>query len=399
MLGRAVLTYCTGIGTIVSCSAGEPQFPKQTHRPQACELPAHVTQALSLDPKCTYHGTITISGSGIVLDCRGAVIDAREKRNGILVKGEGIRNVTIRNCEVDGAKGQGILVAAPSSDSRMAALPKADRYEIAPRNVSISATKVFNSGSVGIYVDSYAQDTNLTDVTVERSRGAGIYLEHSSVRTRIEKSRIRYNGFRDSSGRENSARREGIAIDSSAYNIITGNIISDNARGGIFLYKNCWERHDRPGTVPRWQSSSYNQITDNKIENERVGVWVASRQGRNLSTWNCGDPEIAKGFYRDYADHNTITRNVIQNSDVGIRIFDSNTTVLDNRTMRASSACIEVGAPILDKLGVRIAGTRLSQNSCSLVDGPREASQLLDCGEIRENSLKSGDSYSCPPRH
>jgi parallel beta-helix repeat protein len=315
-------------------------------------------------------------------------------RHGILIKGESIRNVAVRNCEVVRATTQGILIAAPDTDPRMAALSKEERYRLSPRDISISDTKVSQSGSVGIYVDSYAQDTKLTGVTVEHSRSAGIYLEHSSVRTRIEKSKIRYNGFRNATREGTTARREGIAIDSSANNIIVGNVISDNARGGIFLYKNCWERHDRPGTVPRWQSSSFNLITHNRIENERVGIWVASRQGKNLTSWKCGDPEIADGFYRDYADHNTISGNVIINSDVGIRIFDSNTTVVDNQTIRAGSACIEVGAPILQRLGVKIAGTRLSQNSCSLAASTTQ--QEFECNG-NPTSDRSGETYACPP--
>ena len=358
-----------------------------------CDLPDLSGSKILLDPACTYKAGIRISKSDTVLDCRGARIDASDKHNGILIKGKNIENVHVLNCNIEGAKAQGIIVAAPLPDAEITALPMEERYAIGPKNIVIEKSTVTKSASVGIYVDSYAQDVKLLHVNVTGNGGAGVYLEHSSVKTQIEGSRITENGFGDPLGRRKGARREGIAIDSSAHNIIRDNIISGNSQGGIFLYKNCWEHHDKPGTVARWQHAAYNDIVDNTFDNEAVGIWVGSRQGKNLTSMNCGDPELAPGYFRDYADHNTLKDNTFRNVKVGIRVFDSDTAVVDNKIDSASQACIEVGAPILNQLGVIVSGTKIDNNHCNVGAPSAGASETaLTCPA----DTAAGAVYSCP---
>jgi len=63
--------------------------------------------------------------------------------------------------------------------------------------------------------------------------------------------------------------------------------------------------------VIRWQHSDYNVIRNNTFVNEPVGIWLASRQNRDLSGFDCGDKprEGSLKFYPDYADNNVVVGN------------------------------------------------------------------------------------------
>jgi parallel beta-helix repeat protein len=80
-----------------------------------------------------------------------------------------------------------------------------------------------------------------------------------------------------SGGRADDAKkreREAIEIDSSSHNSIINNVFRQNSAGGIFVYKNCWERHRDPKQAPRWMHSSFSLIQGNQLE-EKVGVRIA----------------------------------------------------------------------------------------------------------------------------
>jgi nitrous oxidase accessory protein NosD len=332
-----------------------------------CALPDAVTVSITLDGACVYRGPLVINTSGVAVDCSGALIDARDARNGVVVKGANIRDVTIRNCTIEGAHGQGVIVEQPTNDADMAARPLEERYKLAPQNILLDNLKVVNSGSVGIYIDSYAQNVLISNSKILRSGGAGIYLEHSSRHLSIRDNVVMNNGFGDPLGRRKSGHREGIAVDSSAYNIIEGNTFSGNAAGGIFFYKNCWEHHSRPGTVRRWQHAAHNLVQGNLFENEEIGVWIASRQTRKLASWDCGDPEIAPGFYRDYANDNSVVGNRFVSVGVGVRVNDDDAKVTDNVFLDATRGCVELGSLRQDDVLRRpVRGVQLTGNRCDL---------------------------------
>ncbi|TCU14715.1 NosD domain-containing protein [Rhizobium sullae] len=335
-----------------------------------CIAPRNVSANLRLKAACRYTGPLLIDTSNVTLDCNGATIDATRSRNGITVEGRGIRNVTVKNCKVDSAKNEGIFIKPPLNAPDMAALPMAQRYDIAPQHVSILDSTVTNSGTAGIYVGNYAESTVIKNTFVANSGSVAVYLDASSVRATIENNTFNRNGFGDPLGRSNRRRnREAIAIDSSAYNTILNNTFSGNSAGGVFLYKNCWERHDSPKQVKRWQYSSFNTIRGNRFT-EKVGVWVASRQAKNLTNMNCGDPPLAPGYFRDYADHNTVTSNVFIGGDIGVIIQDDFTTVKGNRFSKQEQSCVFLGSELRDSLlGAPIEGTILVGNACTGVRG------------------------------
>jgi parallel beta-helix repeat protein len=378
MQGTGVMgTFRLGLAALIGLFLSDAMSPVSAETPagSACRVPKTVTTDLTLDHGCTYQGMFIINTSDVILDCRGALIDATGSLNGIRIKGQRLRNITVRNCRIDGAKAQGMMIQQPTDDATMAALPKDQRYDAAVQNVTVKNVSITRSGSVGLYVDSYAQNTHLDGLTISQSGGAGIYLEHSSILTTLENSRIAGNGRGDPLGRRaKGMSREGIAIDSSARNTIRNNMFVDNSAGGIFLYKNCGEHHSRPGSVARWLSSSHNLIERNTFKDEKIGVWVASRQSLDMSRWDCGDPALAPGYYRDRADHNTIVANRFEGGLVGLRIYDDATTVRDNTFVAPERDCVQLGSLKRDEVvGTPVSGTALSGNSCDLRPAERDA--------------------------
>lgn len=186
---------------------------------------------------------------------------------------------------------------------------------------------VTGSGRVGIYFDDYVTDSTLSNSTVQQSYMSGIYLEHSSRNNRIINNRIVNNGH-ESLGR---GKREGLAVDSSANNLIEGNLFKGNGAGGVFLYKNCGEHYSSGKSVIRWQHSDHNIIRNNTFTDEQIGIWLASRQSRDLSGFDCGNkPKDNSGqYFADYADNNILegnkfigTRVDIKDEGVGNRVSE-----------------------------------------------------------------------------
>jgi hypothetical protein len=117
--------------------------------------------------------------------------------------------------------------------------------------------------------------------------------------------------------------------------------------------------------------ASDNTIASNSFLNERVGVWVASRQARDLAGFDCGDPlayesspgPLGRRYYRDYAERATVTANRFENVRDGIRIEDDEAVVTDNSFVGTASQNILIGSYIRGiKLGVGVRGTRVTGN-------------------------------------
>jgi len=306
--------------------------------------------------------------------------------------------VTIKNCIVDGARNEGIFVRPPINAQEMANLPIEERFKISPRSIRIINSTSVNSGTAGIYVGNYAQDTLIENSMIKNSGSVGIYLDASSVRSTVNGSTISNNGYGDPLGRrEKKGRREGVAIDSSAYNTLTNNVFESNAIGGVYIYKNCWERHNDPMQVKRWQSASYNVMRSNHF-NEKIAVWIASRQAKNLKNMNCGDPPLAPGYFRDYADHNTVELNVFEGGEIGVNIQDDFAVVKGNRFDGQLNACVILGSSLRDELlKLPIVNTVLADNSCQTKTGEAYitagSSRYSQCSENTYNGLP----YECRP--
>jgi len=302
-----------------------------------CTAPAEVTADTVLDSACVYRQAFTITRSGVTLDCNGALIDGRgTDAKGIYVNSRGnpLSNVTIRNCRLKDQASAGIAVGwSGSLAARLQTYSRDDIYARTPQQVLIENVSVAGAGDTGIYIETYASGITLSHVTVTGSRGPGVYLDASTRDNRIVDSTFTGNGV--------PRTREAIAIDSSAGNVIAGNQFSGNALAAIALYKNCGENQG----PTRWQHSDRNLIQDNDFAAQSVGVWIASRQSRDLSNWNCGDPSYYAGrYFLDYAQDNRVISNRFSNVRQGVIVEDDNNTVSGNTFSGSRSADIVTGA-------------------------------------------------------
>ncbi|MFT4241148.1 MAG: right-handed parallel beta-helix repeat-containing protein [Acidovorax sp.] len=262
-----------------------------------------------LPANCAYQGSISITQSNTSLDCHGSAFMAGiNDEVGLLIesKGKELRNVSVKNCQFVGYKKNGVFVGWRGVDSKKG-VDHAEIYKKTPHDIILDNIFVDKSGAVGVYFDDYTQNIELKNSTIKNSVGVGIYLEHSSRNQKIINNTIAFNGLGSS---DRKAKREGLAIDSSAFNAIEGNTFQGNGAGGIFLYKNCGEHIDTGRQVIRWQHSDKNTIKNNSFIDEKIGVWLASRQNKDLRFMGCGDKMLNdKGWYADYADSNSVQAN------------------------------------------------------------------------------------------
>jgi hypothetical protein len=303
----------------------ESARPSNATTSKVCETSELVTGDVRLEPGCVYHQKLRISTSGTKLDCRGATLDGRGVLgNGVLINsmGKPLANVTVRNCIMRGFTSSGVRVAWSGPDFKKGGYEAA--FAGAPSKVTLSHLSVFDSGRVGIFIDDHVHDVTIEDSTIERSGGAGMYLEHGSRDIRVFRNRFLSNGH--------VFKREGLAIDSSSHNKVIDNVFADNVKGGVFLYKNCGERFSSGRSVVRTQHSDHNEIRGNRFIRERVGVWVASRQSVDLKRLDCSDPSMDPDghYFEDFANHNDIVGNAFCDTRTGIRIEGDDNRVTDN---------------------------------------------------------------------
>ena len=300
----------------------------------SCVLPDSgvISGSVKLNSSCTYFQTIKISQSNTHLNCNGATLEGGGIRAvGIQIDGrkKRIENVTVENCKVQNFRNRGISIAS-GFRIREFSSDRQSNYNVAPRNIQIEGVTVLGSGRGGVYFDSYVTDSKLSNSTVQGSGKVGVYLEQGTQRIQILNNTIQGNGT--------EGRREGLAIDSSAHNTVMGNRFIGNAGGGVFIYKNCSENFSSGKSAIRWQSSDFNMIKGNTFAGERVGVWIASRQSKDLRKWDCGDPAVDQDgrFYEDHANSNVVEDNEFCGTPTAIRVEGDNNTIIQNRIDSAS---------------------------------------------------------------
>ncbi|CAI8735370.1 right-handed parallel beta-helix repeat-containing protein [Pseudomonas sp. IT-P218] len=300
----------------------------------ACVLPleGEVSGNVKLNAACTYFQTVRIVESNTHLDCNGATLEGEGKRAvGIQIDGKKklIENVTVENCRIQNFKNRGVNITSGLRIKDFSADTDAN-YKLAPKKILIDHVAVLGSGRGGVYFDSYVTDSVLRNSTVEGSGKVGVYLEQGTQRIQILNNTIRNNGV--------DGHREGLAIDSSAHNTVKGNHFISNAGGGVFIYKNCGENFSSGKSALRWQSSDFNIVQDNTFRDERVGVWIASRQSKDLSKWGCGDPSVDESgrFFADHANNNVVERNEFCNTVTAVRVEGDNNIIVQNRIDSAS---------------------------------------------------------------
>ncbi len=272
----------------------------------SCEKPPKIIQGkLDLAEGCVFETSIKIISSNTILDCKGSTfLGLPGQKIGLLIDSEGreLNNVVVRNCIFRGFESSGIRISWDINDVAKGN-DKEEIYRRTPTKILLDNIKVIDSGRVGVYIDDYVSGVSIVGSEISNSGGVGIYLEHSSRDNKIIGNVISKNGFR------NKSSREGLAIDSSANNEVIGNSFVGNSAGGVFLYKNCGEHFDSGRQVIRWQHSNFNIINNNKFFEEKIGIWLASRQNKKLDKWGCGDPKNTHGNYDDFANNNIVADN------------------------------------------------------------------------------------------
>lgn len=362
---------------LVLASAMTAAPPPALAQGAACALPeGPVRRSLTLDPACTYRTPLVIDASDVVLDCAGARIDLGDTKANAVTIGvrPGIARVTLRRCAIVAPRGSGLRIGwrYPPAQ-REAEFSLEERYARAPQDVTIEDVTISDATGVGLYVESYAQRTVLRRVTVEGSGAVGIYIDAGSRNTLVEDGVVRRNGFGTREApREGLSRREGIAIDSSADNVVRRTRFEGNGSGGILLYRNCNEANDRAeNQYRRFQPTTGNLIEENGFAREEIAVWIGSRQSRSTRGQRCdaryyGDDR----FTLDDAPRNRVLRNRLDGVRVGIVAEDDGQAIEGNIVAGAREACLVVGTgPRSALLGRPVVDTRVADNRCSLPAG------------------------------
>ncbi|MES0809358.1 right-handed parallel beta-helix repeat-containing protein [Roseibium sp. SCPC15] len=371
----AVVTFLPAMTGAFAASYGALTEAPQDLRD--CELPADISGTTLLETGCRYTRSITISASDVVLDCQGATITGMHRR-GIVIR-PGLKSVTVRDCRLHDTGGILIEGQTPEDDPQSREAARVGSSQ----GVVLEHLTITNSFMTGIFVDHYVVGAVIRNSIVADGHHVGIYLEHGSQKNTVSGNLVRNNGLFTNFGirRIGPTRREGLSVDGSAFNLIENNVFDGNAFGGIFHYKNCWEFHTTNSqSCPRLQGSDGNVIRGNVFRNMDIGIWVASRQSRDLVMWDCGDkspyenpvslelmmgerewgqsdgfqgyhfnPEQIAGFvdkralsprwpfptklhlYEDFAKDNIYEDNCFEWLETGIRIEDDGNAVTGNR--------------------------------------------------------------------
>ena len=327
-----------------------------------------VTESITIPKGCHYDKvTFTISKSNITFDCNGAELNGLGKtkmnefyrrykvaevpRNtAFTISGSEnnfLENVTVKNCHlrfyINGFNISFGLKQATHDDLKAGRNVEALENHLrtlSPKNIRIENNEIIKSHKAGIFVQRYITDLIVNNNTIDRAADMGIYLESGTQRITISNSTFSKNGdstydLEERKRKPRVRKREAIAVDSSAYNIFKNNKFINNAGGAIFMYKNCYERYKEANQLPRYQGSNFNLIENNYFSDEVKGVWIASRQSRDLNNFKCGDPVIqtkdSEKYYEDFAKNNRVINNTFENTEKAVIVEDDKNTISNNR--------------------------------------------------------------------
>lgn len=306
------------------------------------------------------------SGNGVTVDCNFSTIDGGPKtpndgQDMIVVsplqrsafEWERPENIVIKNCTVLGSvRLLGMSDSDLHNSSRCHGPFEFDRPKCAghtarvqaaaSRNIEFHNMRIVAQGHrTPVYFSPGTTNSKLLHSDISGrviSGGVAIYLDAESADNVILNNVIHVN----------TERREQIAVDGSARNLIAGNEITSVAKGGIFLYRNCGERG-----VVRHQSPQFNRIVNNVIQDKSGGptpftafrkplIWVGSRahDKPDYCHFDDGLPFGSGVSDNDFAQHNVIADNRFVGMQVlqAIKAEESPNEYFNNVTVNASVA-------------------------------------------------------------
>lgn len=412
-----LLSACNGTANKLADQWGlteKTRDPIQNKNPSNCPKwksgqVINITKNTTIPKGCRYDKvSFTLFTSNVTFDCNGAILNGlgKTKRNEVTIpykkeevpiakafyisgsESNFLQNVTLKNCQleyyVNGINlGFGLKKSTFSDLKNGRNITALENHlrTLSPKNIRIENVTIKKSHRVGIFIGRYI--TGLTIHKSDISKGdTGIYLESGTQKIKISHSTFTKNGETSYNPAKRYRinrlinRREAIAIDSSAHNIIENNTFINNEGGAIFIYKNCYERYTDASQLPRYQTSDHNIIRKNHFKDEEKGVWIASRQNRNLENFKCGDPAMLissdnKKYYQDYAKHNLISHNTFDDVKKGVIVQDDLNTISDNLFKGTTRNDVIIGSEIRTRqLSHPVTGTTVKNNRFSSTANP-----------------------------
>lgn len=346
--GVALFLLSGGPGVLCAREAQAKACPasvyEQLRKPSGLKAGAvEITCDVTLDPKDVIARPIAFSGaraSGVTFDCRGATLGTPDmaishRRPTVMIRSLQARDgswsvpkaITVKNCTIIGnMRLAGLGLNGQSEPVRRSSLKQghtARAQAAAPTAIVLDNLDVVARGTLPLYLGP-----GVTRVTVSGSRFRGettataLYLDAESSENRIIGNRFAVK----------TTRREQIAVDGSAGNLISGNVFEDAINGGIFLYRNAGEG----GTI-RHQPPQHNRIEGNHFRYEglvrpRPAVWLNQRNGRTTHRLSAPDLPLGSSLDpRDLAKYNVVRDNRISGGWKGlIRNTDPTNEIVGN---------------------------------------------------------------------
>ena len=369
------------------------RIPVQNSNPANCPKwqsgeSIEITQNTTIPKGCNYDKvSFILQTSNTTFDCNGSIFNGlgKTKRNSFLLaykksevpvitaftingsENNFTQNITVKNCDLRYYV-NGFNVSFGLNQSTRNNLKNKQNVEalenhlrtLSPQGIRIENTKITGSHKAGIFVQRYINGLTIDNVKIISAGTIGIYLESGTKNNTISNSMFTKNGettydIKNRIRKLRLRKREAIAVDSSSHNKIINNTFINNSGGAIFIYKNCYERYTEAVQLPRYQKSNFNLIQGNTFKGEPKGVWIASRQSRDLENFDCGDPvihETAKGkkkYYEDFAKNTSILNNIFDQVEKSIIIEDDATTVSGNTFKGKTDDDIVIGTSIRSK--------------------------------------------------
>lgn len=214
-------------------------------------------------------------------------------------------DIAIRRCHIYGAvRLWGIGVASIPDQIRESRLRDytARAQRAAPTRVTVRDSVIEGNKSIPVYIGPGSTAFTLRDSKIVGNAVAAMYLDAESARNRIEN-----NVF------DLKVDRTAIAIDGSADNIVTGNVLPLGHQAGIQLYRNCGERG-----VIRHQAPRGNRITNNRFVGDMPGARAVMENARSTlkrKPGYCGQ-DAGYSFGSSANDGDNAANNTIQSNRI-----------------------------------------------------------------------------------
>ncbi|MGZ4705307.1 MAG: right-handed parallel beta-helix repeat-containing protein [Acidimicrobiales bacterium] len=377
------------VGAGVPAVVPPPEAGSQLVDCSQAGAPVVVTVSSHLDPSCTYTGGLRIAASDVVLDCQGALVQSASGAGGVGIvvstpADTSMSGDVVRNCRVSG-----FLNSMRVTRTGFRSLARGHEFDHTLSDVVIEHSEVSGSHGVGIFVDGYVDDVTVAEVSVTHAGSSGIYLEAGSRHNTVTGNVIHDNGFTENAGDGQLATfgglqfrfwgigREGLSIDGSSDNTVSGNSFAGNSAGGIFLYTNCGEHKDQPDWFERRSGAERNLIEANTFDGGITGVWVGSRMGENTLPMDCSDTPYVTGpllsIALDRAADTTVRGNAFHDVTYGVHVEDDGAQVIGNTFSGPSGAyhAIIVGTRVrTTALAHPVTRTVVTGNVSTIVGNP-----------------------------